>query len=249
MKFVTFNIRCQPYLDGINAFIHRAGMIYDKIQKETPDVVCFQEVVPFQLEFLQKSLPEYDIRGSFNGKKDEQEGLFIAVRKKTLEITGLETIWLSPTPQIEGSRFEDASPYPRICVSTRLKEKETDKSFRVYNTHLDHRSEQARNKGLSMILGLISEHWEKAQIPYLFTGDFNAQKDSETIELCKDMVEFTANITDTFHGFGTKHNYGKIDYIFASSGVKCLEVAKWEDCHDGIYLSDHYPICAKIELE
>ena len=53
MKFVTFNIRCQPYLDGINAFIHRAGMIYDKIQKETPDVVCFQEVVPFQLEFLQ----------------------------------------------------------------------------------------------------------------------------------------------------------------------------------------------------
>ena len=39
MKFVTFNIRCQPYLDGINAFIHRAGMIYDKIQKETPDTL------------------------------------------------------------------------------------------------------------------------------------------------------------------------------------------------------------------
>ena len=54
LKIVTFNIRCQPYLDGINAFIHRAGYIFDKIQKENSDVICFQEVVPFQLDMLKK---------------------------------------------------------------------------------------------------------------------------------------------------------------------------------------------------
>ena len=39
IKIVSFNLRSQYTGDGINAFIHRAGMIYDKIKKEAPDTV------------------------------------------------------------------------------------------------------------------------------------------------------------------------------------------------------------------
>ena len=37
MKIVSFNLRCVWQGDGINAFIFRAGMIYDKIMRDQAD--------------------------------------------------------------------------------------------------------------------------------------------------------------------------------------------------------------------
>ena len=197
---------------------------------------------------LEKMLPNYAFYGQYNGKKDELEGLFIAVKKERLDLVGFETIWLSPTPYVCGSRFEGASPYPRICVMTYLREKGTDKEFRVYNTHLDHRSEEARNKGLDMILKFIDEQNGKLDLPVVLVGDFNAQKGSSTIQMCKRYIDATKNIEGSFHDFGRQPNYGKIDYMFVSPNLKTTQAARWEDCHNGIYLSDHYPISIEIEL-
>lgn len=249
LNIVSFNIRCQPYIDGINAFIHRAGYVADKILTEKPDVICFQEIVPYELDVLEKLLPNYAFYGQYNGKLDEQEGLFTAVKKDRFELAGLETVWLSPTPYVYGSRFEDASPYPRLCVMVYLREKETLKEFRVYNTHLDHRSEQARNKGLNIILEFIEDQQKKKFLPSLFMGDFNAQKDSETIKMCDRFINLTEDLGDTFHDFGKKTGYGQIDYIFATDGVEKIKVERWQDCHDGIYLTDHYPVSVQLELK
>ena len=55
MKIVTWNLRCQwKEVDGVNAFIHRAGFIYEKTMQELPDVIAFQEIVPQSLELLQR---------------------------------------------------------------------------------------------------------------------------------------------------------------------------------------------------
>lgn len=248
-KIVSFNIRCQPYIDGINAFIHRAGYVADKIYKEQPDVICFQEMVPYELSMLEKLMPDYIFYGQYNGKKDEQEGLFTAVKKERFELAGFETVWLSPTPYEYGSRFLDASPYPRLCVMVQLREKETYKEFRVYNTHLDHRSEEARNKGLKIILDFIELQENKKALPSILMGDFNAQRNSNTIDMCSRFTELTTGIGDTFHDFGRKVGYGQIDYMFAIGKVKKIATEKWQDCHDGIYLSDHYPVCTQVEME
>lgn len=47
LKVVTFNFRCvwKGYGDGINGFVHRAGMVYEKIMREKPDVIMFQEIL------------------------------------------------------------------------------------------------------------------------------------------------------------------------------------------------------------
>ncbi len=43
----------------------------------------------------------------------------------------------------------------------------------------------------------------------------------------------------------------KIDYIFVSEDiVKAVEkVDIWDTCFNGIYLSDHYPVYADIDLD
>ena len=61
--------------------------------------------------------------------------------------------------------------------------------------------------------------------------------------MCKDMIEFTTDISDTFHGFGTKQNYGKIDYIFVTHDVKVINADI-----PPVVMSDHRPYVATLEL-
>ena len=39
---------------------------------------------------------------------------------------------------------------------------------------------------------------------------------------------------------------GSIDYIWLKGGLACDSVEKWTQCEDGVYLSDHYPVCAQL---
>ena len=63
-----------------------------------------------------------------------------------------------------------------------------------------------------------------------------------------DLCDVTENIPVTFHAYGNKKL--KIDYIYLSSSLadKLCSVEIWDDEQAGIYLSDHYPICAELEI-
>ena len=138
ISIVSFNLRQVWKGDGINAFVHRFGLITEKILNEKPDVVSFQEVKPPLLEFLKKVMSDYTFSGQFRDSDYDGEGVFTAVRNDTFDIIGIETIWLSPTPYIAGSRFENQSECPRICLMTQLLNKKSRKLLRVFNLHLDH---------------------------------------------------------------------------------------------------------------
>ena len=80
-------------------------------------------------------------------------------------------------------------------------------------------------------------------------GDFNAEPDSKAIELCNGTLnDVTDGIKKTFHDFGRDSQ--KIDYIFLSDEFngRTEDVGIWDDCLDGIYLSDHFPVWAKIKI-
>jgi endonuclease/exonuclease/phosphatase family metal-dependent hydrolase len=68
MKFVTFNIRCDRPQDGENQFPYRQPLIVRVIEREQPDVICFQEVEPHMAAWLKKSLPDYYVIGCGRGK-------------------------------------------------------------------------------------------------------------------------------------------------------------------------------------
>lgn len=251
-SIVTFNIRyVYDDIDGINNFIHRAGFIFDKLEKEKPDIVCFQEVTPNILSFLERMMSDYLIIGHFNNVNYTGSGNFTAFKKDTYHLLGFETRWLSPTPFVIESRFENQSKCTRACNMIVLKNLKTGMPFRVFNTHLDHISDEAKYLGIKSVFEFIDEMNSKLKMPYLLMGDFNSNPDSDTIKYCnsrEDVRDVTANIPMTCHNYG-KVNL-KIDYIYMTDEFanKVTDVCVWDDFVNGIYLSDHYPVCAKLEF-
>lgn len=262
LKIVTFNLRTlYDAGDGVNSFIHRAGIILDKINEEKPDVICFQEVGEKIRPFLEKYLVDYNMVGHGRLKDFSSEGLGVAYRKDTMDLFGLEQFWLSPTPQVPGTRYEIQSIYPRTCVYVVVKHKNMKTPIRLYDVHLDHESDEARILGIKQLVDKMKKDNEIIKYPSFLLGDFNAQQDSETIRFCNEykeypLVDLTKDVGSTFHDFGgtgdTEEARGrKIDYIYTDSETaeKLTKVYKWEDSKNGIYLSDHYPICCEFEIE
>lgn len=255
MKIVTWNLRSVYIGDGINGFIHRAGMICKKILDEKPEVIAFQEVIEATLPVMERMLPEYLFTGHFRNADYGGEGVFTAIRKDCMQMLGSEVIWMSDTPYEAGSRFEVQSPCPRVCLMTQLRCRETGKIFRVFNLHLDHESEEARVKGIQCALNFVKEYNDKKEFPLFIMGDFNASPKSDVHKICGDfggLSELTGHIENTFHNYGgdVPEEFRKIDYIYVSDELKTRvkKTEAWEDEIDGIYLSDHYPICTELDM-
>lgn len=254
IKLVTFNIRYGWLNDGKNAFIHRLGLIYDKISKESPEIIAFQEIVPQQLEVLKKIFPEYDFYGQGRDRDYLGEGLYTAIKKSRLQVIEYETCWMSPTPKVPASVFEIQSEFPRICVFTTLLDKINGKRFRVINIHLDHIHDEARINEINFVLNKIEQLNINDNIPFIIAGDFNAEPDSKVIELCNNysydkIFDITSSIEITYHDYGNDNM--KIDYIYVTESIKnALESTySWNDSHEGIYLSDHYPVCIVFDAD
>ncbi|MBQ9748353.1 MAG: endonuclease/exonuclease/phosphatase family protein [Clostridia bacterium] len=256
VKIVTFNSR-NTWMwskEGVNCFIFRAGLIYEKVNNEQPDVIAFQEILEKNLGLLQKMLPEYEFYGQFRNADFTGEGLYTAVKKSEWSVIAYETFWISPTPYVPGSRFEDQSDCPRICVVTQLRHKKTGKMLRLYNIHLDHVSDHARIEGIKCVLAKMEEYNAKVALPSMIMGDFNALPDSETMRFCNEhknpvIRDVTGEIEMTYHGYGTDSQ--KIDYIYVTEDVlPAVEKTElWPTKYNGIYISDHYPVCTYVDLD
>ncbi len=255
MKIVTFNLRCAWMDDGLNCFPNRAGGIVDKINAEKPDVIGFQEATDANIAFLKKALNDYDIFFNQRDKNFGGEGLAIAIRRENIALLALDFFWLSETPYTPGSRYAIQSPCPRVCQTAILKRLSDGKLFRLYNNHLDHESDEARILGIEQVMERVSLDRSRIDLPLFIMGDFNAQPDSKTIEFCNNyektkIVDITAHIGGSFHAFGGLEKFVKIDYIYVDAETaKAVDtVEPWTDEHSGVYLSDHYPISATVEI-
>ena len=260
LKIVSFNLRNPWTYDGINAFVNRSGRILNKIDEESPDVVCFQECKENLRDFLSRHLSnDYDFHYQGRNEDLNGEGLAFAFKKSTVELIEMSRFWLSPTPFVAGSRFEEQSNCPRICQCLLLRTKADNYCFRVYNTHLDHISDKARILGIGAIMEKVKADFDMVPYPVFIMGDFNAEPDSDPIAFCNNYKEFpivdlTTELARTFHQFGELLNTDKtpckIDYIYCDKATaeKSYTTRIWDEEIAGIYLSDHYPVCLEIEI-
>lgn len=256
LKLVTFNIRCDYGQDGDNNFEYRKPFILEKLTAERPDLICFQEVLPHVAIWLKENLADYYVIGCGRSETLEDEQMTIAFRKKRLNLISMETFWLSPTPCIPGSRYEEQSICPRVCTEAVLEVLPEKQVFRLVNLHLDHMGSRARLLGLEQIVRRMNDSKSFTDAPIILTGDFNAEPDAPELKQMEKWPEFrllTGDIGITYHGFLPEDTPGSIDHIFIRdgkhAGLRALTPICWKDQKKGLWLSDHYPICTTLFWE
>jgi len=173
--------------------------------------------------------------------------VFYKINRWALADSGI--FWLSDTPDSAGSTSWGNS-LPRITTWVKFIEKLTGKIIVLYNTHLDHQSQDSREQSTKLIVDHIAANCNKTDF-LILTGDFNADENNSAI---KSLTSSSLDIQDTYRivypdeaKLGT-FNYwrgekegSRIDYIFT---FKSIFVSSAEIIHDnlsGRYPSDHYP--------
>lgn len=249
MKIVTYNIRNVYQKDGVNSFVHRAGLAVDTILEKDPDIICIQEATQQIITMLRRCLsPDYTVLMTQREEGLSGEGLAVAYRQNRCTLYGLEIFWLSPTPNVIASKFPGQSKHSRICQKLLFKNEQTGNLFKLYNIHLEERSEEVRVQQMELVM----DHWSAETVPTLLLGDFNTVPTKQVYARCMDrgLVDLTGDTSETFHKFGQMNPGLKLDYIFTDPVTAGLaeEVAVWDQCVNGIYLSDHYPLELNISL-
>lgn len=257
LKIFSFNLRTVAPADGINMFFNRTGRILEAIKTNDPDLIGFQEVTDAMRAWLDEALSPlgYAIVGCGREQDYRGESTCIAFKRADFSLIALETRWLSATPTVPGSRYAaDQSHCPRIFTAATLKHREADTPFILLNTHLDHQGSEARKLGALDVIRYLSER----HLGFIITGDMNALPDAP--EICvftsyalngRPVIDATAKIGGTFHDYGrlSPTEAKKIDYIFTD--LPCDPAASFmvaDEPVDGLYISDHNPICALITL-
>jgi hypothetical protein len=134
LRVMSFNIRYNNPGDGPNAWPLRKAWVAQLIRFHDADAVGVQEALPGMLADLDTLLPEFARIGV--GRTDGvTKGEFSAIlyRRDRLEMLENATFWLSPTPDVVGSKGWDAAleriatcggasaiapPDARTCTST-----------------------------------------------------------------------------------------------------------------------------------
>ena len=249
IKVVTYNLRWDCPEDGEYRFSNRKEEVLSRIKEEMPDVIAFQEMRDDMQTWMEPRMQEYYFVGHGRDADLNGESIPIAFRKDRMKMRGFECFWISPTPAIPGSRFEEQGRSLRICNVLTLYSIEDKKSFRVYNVHLDHFSAIARQKGMQVVVDYVAALNEKEEMPSIILGDFNGFPDEEELSPITRNPEYTdasKEIPVTFHGFFTCTK--KIDYIFINKLMESKECYIWEDREGKPCLSDHHPVCMLAEL-
>ncbi len=249
MKIVTFNIRCDFGQDDENRFDCRKPLILDAFRREPADILCFQELLPHTAKWVDEVLPDHIVLGCGREKDLSGERVAVAFRKSRFELVKLDTFWLSPTPLVPGSRYEEQSRCPRTCVDLILHDLKEKRLLRILNTHLDHEGVEARLAGLRQVLSYEAESVTFPNVPSILTGDFNAQPDSPELAPLRNNPEWHTPIPqdwETFHNYGRVKN-NTIDYIYLKGALRSTTSGRWTDCKDGVYLSDHYPVWTELQ--
>ena len=140
----------------------------------------------------------------------------------------------------------------RITSYVILTDNVSGKDFVVFNTHLDHVSDEARIKGMDVVLSKIAQF---GGLPAIIMGDLNAEEDSATIAAATEHfydARYVAEVTEdtyTYQNWGNMEKACRIDYFMISKeGITAKEYNVLTETHNGIYSSDHSPIVLTMQL-
>jgi endonuclease/exonuclease/phosphatase family metal-dependent hydrolase len=261
INVMTFNVRYGLADDGKDSWEYRKGMVCEVIKQHSPDLIGLQEALRFQMDEILKNFPEYAESGKARDGDGKGEYSALLYRRDRFDVLESNTFWLSDTPDVPSAHW--GNHHLRICTWARFLDKASNSHFYFYNTHLDHQSQPAREKGVGMIAQRI--HSRNHPDPFILTGDFNAGEDNPAITYLKGesstlgqspikmqdsyrVIHPSEKVVGTFNGFKGTKDRDKIDYVFISEGwqVKAADIVRYQE--GGHTPSDHFPVKATIRI-
>ncbi|MGI6279848.1 MAG: endonuclease/exonuclease/phosphatase family protein [Acutalibacteraceae bacterium] len=252
MRNMSFNIRYQEVTDT------RVDLVIHMIDLYAPDTIGFQEATPQWMNILKNRLGDrygYIGKARANTGADNDEANPVFYLKSKFNFIDGATKWLSDTPDKVGSKVPESS-LPRIVTYALLEDKATGKRFIHANTHLHHKSEEARIKQSQILLNLLSQ-FNTNNVPFIITGDFNCSAGSLPYNIYINAgLSNGADIAKTALKGPTFNDYGNasttIDFFFLPANR--FEVDYYKVCNETFvidgkttYPSDHYPIILDVK--
>lgn len=253
LRIITFNLRYND--DPAGSVADRSKIVEAIIRQCSPDSFGVQEATGKWMKILGKRLgDQYDFVAcprDNSAYKSERNAVFYRKDKYSLIDSG--TIWLSETPEKKYTKSFGSS-CARIATWAVLRDKASGNAYTHLNTHLDHKSENARVNQCGILLNKISELSQSTKV--ICTGDFNADNSSSVYKAMTECVcdtRIRAIDSDegmTFHNYGKFDEYfdGAIDYIFVPEGTKVYTHKIIRNTANGMYPSDHFPVVSDFSL-
>jgi endonuclease/exonuclease/phosphatase family metal-dependent hydrolase len=231
----------------------RRPVVAELLRREQPVLLGTQEGLHGQLTDIHDDLPDwYDWIGVGRGGGTRDEFMAVFFDERRLAPVEFGHFWLSDTPEVVASKSW-GNRVVRMATWVRFSDLVTGKEFVAVNTHLDHESEESRQRSAALVLDRVNGF---APLPVVLTGDFNAPAGSATHEILvgAGLVD-TWVATDartplyaTFHGYGPLVADGiRIDWILTrgmdvrAAGINTFSL-------DGQFPSDHLPVQALVAI-
>lgn len=257
LRVLTYNLRYITAEDTAERdWKSRRDLLGAMVVKDHPDIIGLQEALRPMLDDFEKRVPGYVEIGC--GREDglaKGEYSAILVRSDRFTIQASGTFWLSDTPEVVASSTW-GNQVTRVCTWAKLYDRTSMQAFHFFNTHLDHRTPLARQKGTELILARMAATGSSG--PFILTGDMNAAPDDPLHATIKadpnNLLDVWATLhptatpgeSGTAHGFSGRTDKGRIDYIYASKFFGLVDSEILHD-HDGkTYPSDHFPVRATL---
>ena len=264
LRVMSFNLRYNNPGDGPNAWPLRKAWVAQLIRFHGADAIGVQEALPDMLADLDTLLPEYARIGV--GRTDGvAKGEFSAIlyRRDRLEMLENATFWLSPTPEVAGSKGWDAA-LERIATWGRFRDRATGCTYLHLNTHFDHKGERARQESARIIRQRLAT-LAPAGSPVVMTGDLNSNPNSvgyrvltrDTIATAfPQLVDAMQASRDGHYGPGSSitgfraipPDGNRIDYVLTSPVVEVLKHGILPDSWGNRFPSDHLPVLATLAI-
>jgi endonuclease/exonuclease/phosphatase family metal-dependent hydrolase len=216
-----------------------------------PDILCVQEALEGQGTFLAALLPGHRRVGV--GRDDGRsagEHCFISFDHTRFEELGGGTFWLEePADAPPGGELRLGPK--RICTWARLRDRQTGRAFRVYNTH-QYLTERARVESVRIILARIELGDPSDAV--LVAGDFNAPPETRDRRLFE-----AASLISSARGAGvssespTYQFYGihmrRLDDILVNPRWHVVNQFVVDLKPENTFPSDHFGVMADLMIK
>jgi endonuclease/exonuclease/phosphatase family metal-dependent hydrolase len=257
LSVMSFNVRFASNYPP-NAWPDRRPVMQECLRASAPDVIGTQEGGFGQLNDMADDLPEFRWIGV--GREGGGTGEFTAIFYRTAKLEALDFnhFWLSDTPSVVGSATWGNTD-KRMVTWAKFRERSSQKEFFVFNTYLDNRVQEAREKSARLIRDRVQAL--KTSLPVFLIGDFNAVAGQNPVyHILTEgdhhfMDSWTAAPKRTGEGLGTVNGFKepvknglRIDWVLFQGPAKPLASEIVTFAKGGQFPSDHLPVMTQFEL-